>query len=567
MGYLALNGLPLRWVDLTRSFLEHIRGRALQEAHLLYKVYRNLTVPFDQLLWGDELECLVVREDSSTRLVLADENARLLEATTTRISLMPEFARFVIEMIPRKPYSQDLASVDSLLETKRSELMELYALATNFGLDILLGVTHPLFGTQYIREGRCNVDPLGLHAKLLHHTTDHPRFQALSKNIMARRRALPWIPIRTRDGLRFLPGVLHGMGLCGLQVTLQAPNELISRLLYDSLQPLAPLFLALTACTPVLAGHSLETDTRFGIIAASVDDRTSREEHLRSRYDASQLYLLGQDVELPTGQEYDEYATNYFRHVVSREPLVLYPEDGDSADNCQSYWQTYSSFTWETCRWKPPSRPEDGWRIEFRPMEMQCSVAENTAFSAFICLLGRAIISFGLDFRVPHALIRTSLEDAERRGAIRTDIFWARDVPLFHSYIHSEIPQNFRLAFVERFRPILSHAIASRPNDNVPQIIRVSASEYMLGSDRYVGLIPIVQLYVELEGQGRRYRFIEECLSFLAKRASGVLRTCAEQTRCIIEQSKSFSEGIDNIVVFMRKIRDMSLQEVSDYYR
>lgn len=567
MGYLASRGSPLRWADLTHAILENARRRALQEASILYGTYRDLTVPVDRLLWGDELECLVVREDPSARLVLAEESARLLDAETTRISLIPEFARFMIELIPRRPYSQDLAAINGLFETKRNELMELYALAAASGLDILLGVTHPLFGMQYIRESRCNVDPLWLHAKLLQHTTDHPRFQALSRNIMTRRRALPWIPIKTIDGIRFLPGVLHGMGLCGLQVTLQAPNELVSRILYDSLQPLAPLFLALTACTPVLAGYPLETDTRFGIIAASVDDRTSQEEHLHSRYDASKLYLLGQSVELPGGREYDEYAAKYFHHVVSREPLVLYSEDEDGPDKPQSYWQTYNSFAWETCRWKPPTCPEEGWRIEFRPMEMQCSVAENTAFSAFICLLGRAIISFGLDFRVPHALIRASLGDAEQKGALRGDIFWARDIPLFHSYTRTELPQDFRLAFVDRFRPILNHAVACRPTDAEPQFIRVSASEYMLGSDRYVGLIPIVRFYVELEGRGRHYAFIEECLTFLAKRASGIIRTCAEQTRCIVERSNSISEGIDNVITFMREVRDIPLGKVSDYYR
>jgi glutamate--cysteine ligase catalytic subunit len=42
-----------------------------------------------------------------------------------------------------------------------------------------------------------------------------------------------------------------------------------------------------------------------------------------------------------------------------------------------------------------------GWRVEFRSMEVQFTDFENAAFSIFIVLLSRAILTFGLNFYIP----------------------------------------------------------------------------------------------------------------------------------------------------------------------
>lgn len=53
-------------------------------------------------------------------------------------------------------------------------------------------------------------------------------------------------------------------------------------------------------------------------------------------------------------------------------------------------------------RFKPP--PHDsgmGWRVEFRPMEVQLTDFENAAYVIFVVLLTRAILSFNLNFYIP----------------------------------------------------------------------------------------------------------------------------------------------------------------------
>lgn len=64
---------------------------------------------------------------------------------------------------------------------------------------------------------------------------------------------------------------------CALQVTVQARNMDDARKLYDQLLPMCPILLALTAATPMTKGFLADTDARWNMIAASVDDRTREE--------------------------------------------------------------------------------------------------------------------------------------------------------------------------------------------------------------------------------------------------------------------------------------------------
>lgn len=70
---------------------------------------------------------------------------------------------------------------------------------------------------------------------------------------------------------------LFGLSCCGLQITVQTRNMDEARKLYDQLLPMGPILLALTAATPVVKGFLADTDVRWNMVAASVDDRTREE--------------------------------------------------------------------------------------------------------------------------------------------------------------------------------------------------------------------------------------------------------------------------------------------------
>jgi glutamate--cysteine ligase catalytic subunit len=115
----------------------------------------------------------------------------------------------------------------------------------------------------------------------------------------------------------------------------------------------------------------------------------------------------------------DELLAKHFAHLFIRDPLVIFSESIDQKDDVMSDHfevlpplrrlillsnsrQNIQSTNWQTLRFKPPPPASTmGWRVEFRSMEVQLTDFENAAFSIFIVLLSRAILTFGLNFYIP----------------------------------------------------------------------------------------------------------------------------------------------------------------------
>lgn len=78
-------------------------------------------------------------------------------------------------------------------------------------------------------------------------------------------------------GFIYMDAMAFGMGLSCLQCTFSTKDITHARYLHDSLHILSPLFLALTAGTPIIKGKLTDWDVRWNIISDSVDDRTDAE--------------------------------------------------------------------------------------------------------------------------------------------------------------------------------------------------------------------------------------------------------------------------------------------------
>ena len=75
-------------------------------------------------------------------------------------------------------------------------------------------------------------------------------------------------------GYIYMDAMAFGMGMCCLQCTFSTKDINHARYLYDNLHVISPMFLALTAGTPILKGKLSDWDVRWNIICDSVDDRT-----------------------------------------------------------------------------------------------------------------------------------------------------------------------------------------------------------------------------------------------------------------------------------------------------
>lgn len=86
----------------------------------------------------------------------------------------------------------------------------------------------------------------------------------------------------------------------------------------------------------------------------------------------------------------------------------------------------------QSVRWKPPpprntpNDPHIGWRTEFRSMELQLTDFENAAFTAFIVLLTRVILTFDLNLYIPLSRVDANMQRAHSRNAAAKGKFFFR---------------------------------------------------------------------------------------------------------------------------------------------
>lgn len=331
------------------------------------------------------------------------------------------------------------------------------------------------------------------------------------------------------DDAIHLDAMGFGMGCCCLQITFQAREMNEARRLYDQLAILCPIMIALTASTPIFRGVLSDVDSRWNVISASVDDRTDEERQRipKSRYASISRYISNDVRNLPEYNDldltyneccyqkllergFDELLARHFAWLWIRDPLVIYREFLEQ-NNTSSFdhFENIQSTNWQTMRFKPPppEKPPMGWRVEFRPMEVQFTDFENASLGVFIVLLTRTILAQDLDFYMPISLVDKNMEQAQQRNALLTGkFFWRKDV-------------------------------TSASTDH--GLVTASVAEIINGSGRkggIVGLVSMIETYLDkLDIDQETRRQLGEYLTFIKKRASGEYLTPASWMRKFVQ--------------------------------
>jgi glutamate--cysteine ligase catalytic subunit len=362
-----------------------------------------------------------------------------------------------------------------------------------------------------------------------------------------------------KEGCVYMDAMAFGMGSCCLQITFQSKNVDEGRKMYDQLIPVGPILLALSAATPIYKGYLVDTDVRWNQISAAVDDRTPEElgekplkndrwRIPKSRYASNSTYIA-QDPRLRP--EYldpnlivdpalkarlveggmDPLLATHFAHLFIRDPIVIFSETLQSLDLLATdHFENLQSTNWQHMRFKPPPAGSDetGWRVEFRPMEIQPTDAENAAFSVFVVLLTRAILSFDLNFYIPIARVTENMQTAHARDAVHSHKFyWRKNV--FSPPV---------------LRPSSSTASVSSSKSQTPlgpvedEYTLMSVDEIINGQaesdsvDAFPGLVPIVESYlssvnIDVETRCR----LDTYFDIVRRRASGKVKTPATWIR------------------------------------
>ncbi|KAK0388280.1 hypothetical protein NLU13_4525 [Sarocladium strictum] len=362
------------------------------------------------------------------------------------------------------------------------------------------------------------------------------------------------------DDYIHMDAMAFGMGSCCLQITFQAKNITEGRELYDQLSPLGPIMLALTAATPVYKGFLANTDVRWNQISRAVDCRTPEElgekplkndrwRIPKSRYASNSTYIstdprlrkeyldrdlvIDEDIKakLLEGGMDDRLAT-HFAHLFIRDPIVVFEEDLQELDLQKTdHFENIQSTNWQHMRFKPPPADNNiGWRVEFRSMEIQITDFENAAFSVFMVLVTRAILSFDLNFYIPIKRVDENMERAHGLDAVLKEKFYFRRNPF------PPRPSRANTTTGEDSRP--GSAMPSRPGSPGGPVDdeydEMTVNDIINGSDdgEFPGLIPIVESYLDSVNVDVQTRCeLATYLDLIRKRASGELVTAARWIR------------------------------------
>ncbi|KAJ5172996.1 hypothetical protein N7492_005589 [Penicillium capsulatum] len=346
-------------------------------------------------------------------------------------------------------------------------------------------------------------------------------------------------------------------GACGLQATFQAKNLEEARSLHDQLCPLSALMLALTAGSPCYKGYLVDTDSRWHVTNLLNDDRSVDEiigvdknaVAAQMRWSYSPVYA-GHEDRIPKGyQSYspedsetqsllesagmDTNLAKFFSQMLKYDHLILDPKHLRPETASDTYhFRALIGSLWPDIRFKPP--PDEGgigWRVEFRPMEVQMTDFENAALVVFMALVRRAISYLGLDLYLPIEFVGENMHRAVMRDAVNRGKFWFRD-----SFLADGFSRN---------------CSATNDFDFIAGCREMSLKEIMCGPDNacccqddknsFPGLIPLIHSMLDaVDVDSETRKVLNDYLTFVEKRASGDLWTTAKWMRHFIQTHEDY---------------------------
>ncbi|XP_031569988.1 glutamate--cysteine ligase catalytic subunit-like isoform X2 [Actinia tenebrosa] len=592
MGLLSL-GSPLSWEE-TKKYADHVRKHGIEQFLHIYnrlKTRQNdmlkwgdeveyTLIKFDH---ENKKAYLNLKAEEFLEILQVEENTNPGNNPT---SWKPEYAGYMLEGTPGKPLGgcmRHFNTIEANMKLRREEVNSLLEPDEA----VLSIVSFPRLGSPKFTFPEHPVTPgEGVTSSLFYPDQaifqGHPRFATLSRNIRERRGSKvainvpifkdvntpsPFIeesPEVKGEGASaskpdhiYLDAMGFGMGCSCLQMTFQACSIDEGRHLYDQLAVVTPIVMALSAATPIFRGYLGDIDCRWSVIAGSVDDRRPEELGLeplkesrfvipKSRYDSISCYLSPEgakynDIELVMDEDiYDQLTKNgidellarHYAHLFIRDPMTLFKEHIDEDDTQSSnHFENIQSTNWQTMRFKPPPPNSPiGWRVEFRPTEVQLTDFENAAFVAFVVLLSRVILSFDLNLLIPISKVDENMQTAQKRDAVRQGKFY------FRKTLKNCKPQ------------CAGSACCEQPSNTCDDITLMSVDTIINGKEgEFPGLIPLMNSYlsnVDVDIDTRCT--ISQYLKLIQKRASGELMTTARWMRQFVHDHPSYKK--DSVV-------------------
>jgi glutamate--cysteine ligase catalytic subunit len=444
----------LKWEEM-KIHIKNYKMKGILQFLELYKQFKNnKSIPY---YWGYEMEYMFVicdKHAGSFKLnLIGSEMIEKLSDIVDADNLScwkPEYANWMIEKIPEKPYTNKDLEFLNIENDIKDELTYLNKALDNNTFAIML-TAFPLLGTkQFFLPNKKTFNQHSLSSFLPDNIINpHIRFKTLTENIRKRRgkKVKISIPIfkdiNTQEEKILMDCMGFGMGCCCSQLTLQCSDMNHSMLLYDNFAILSPILLALSASCPILMGKLSNKNTRWSVIEQAVDDRRSGEKINKSRYSTISHYvhIRGQsynDIDLELNTEYlsllkkngiPDNLAKHISHLFVRDPILMYEDDIKELHteiNDYDFFLNINSSNWNNVRLKPPLNSKDSWKVEIRVLDMQSTIFENSAFFIFIVLLAKAITFYEINFYISISLVDKNFIIADSINCLDTNYYFRR---------------------------------------------------------------------------------------------------------------------------------------------
>lgn len=300
----------------------------------------------------------------------------------------------------------------------------------------------------------------------------------------------------------------------------------------------------------------------------SIDVYIGTDDEYKEEYNDLDLVYDPDIYETLTSRGVDDLLAKHISHLFIRDPLVIYKDKIEVDENQTNHFENIQSTNWQTVRFKPPPhQSEIGWRVEFRPMEIQLTDFENAAFTAFIVIITRIYFSLGLNLYIPISKVDENMERAHLRDAINTQTFYWRKQVYRSTAKKSCCSKPSLTPNKYSFENLSTLSESSGSVDE--EYAEMTINEIFNGHEgyNYKGLCVLASEYVSnLTLDDETKELLLKYISFISKRASGELVSLATWQREFVLQHPLYKN--DSVVSeeiaydLMKKCIDISNNRV-----
>lgn len=187
-----------------------------------------------------------------------------------------------------------------------------------------------------------------------------------------------------------------------------------------------------------------------------------------------------------------------------RDALILYEEIMSQDDEKDTdFFEMTQKCQWPSMKLKHPLGPAVGWRIEFRPCDLQLTDFDNAAVTCFNVLLTRIILAYDLNLLIPIRKVDENMFKAQKRNACNVQRFWFR--------------KN----------------IFKQKDSTNDEVELMTINQIMNGNgSSFPGLIPLINKYLSTQNvSSEANSTVQRYIQLIQKRASGELMTMASWIR------------------------------------